>query len=529
MKADSLFLNGRIYTVDPAFSVVEAIAVKDGRVLWAGSNEQVKKYAAPGAKLFDLEGRTAIPGIVESHLHFLSLGILLTQIDASGKSKEKLLGEIRAASETRQEGAWIVGRGWNEVVWGDGRPPTRRELDEVAPDRPVCMIRACGHTIWVNSKALALAGIGKDSPDPIGGEIYRDDAGEPTGVLVDTAADCVHELLPETDGRELREAADKAQERLFSFGITAAHDMAGTSSGEGGKTEFYRNLYRDGTLKIGLCSYIAGESAEEAYRRGPLTGLFGGRFSARGVKFFTDGSLGARSAWMLDDYADRPGHRGNARYTDDELYRLVLGARKNGFQPATHAIGDAANRQVLDVYERVLREIPEAKDHRFRIEHAQILERSDISRFGALGVIPSMQFIHCESDRNMTEDRIGRARLGGAFAWRTLLRGGSVVPGGSDAPVESVNPFPGLGAAVARDWCPEEKISREDALRAFTIWGAYTGFEEHIKGSIEVGKLADLAVLDRDVMNCPQEEIGDIRVVATVLGGSAVFGRLEKR
>lgn len=525
-KADGVFTNGRIYTVDPAFSVAEAIAVKDGHVLWVGTNEQVKKYVAPETSLFDFGGRTVVPGLVESHLHFLSLGVLLTQIDAAGKSKDDILSEIRDACRAKRKGEWIVGRGWNEVLWGDRKAPTRRALDEVAPDRPVCMVRACGHTIWVNSAALALAGIGRDTPDPVGGEIYRDDEGEPTGILVDTAGDRVCALLPEPGERGLRSAAAAAQARLFSCGITSAHDMAGTSSGGVESTEFYKGLYRDGTLRVGICSYIAGESAGEAYRTPPETGLFGGRFSARGVKFFTDGSLGARSAWMSDDYSDRRGHRGNARYSDDELYNLILEARRNGFQPATHAIGDAANRQVLDAYERVLCEIPEARDHRFRVEHAQILQSADVARFGALGVIPSMQFVHCESDRNMTEERIGTARLGGAFAWRSLLEGGSIIPGGSDAPVESVNPFFGISAAVARDWCPGEKISRAEALRAFTIWGAYAGFEEHSKGSIEVGKLADFAAIDRDLMICPAEELKNTRVTATVLGGEVVYGEL---
>ncbi len=525
-KADGVFTNGRIYTVDPSFSVAEAIAVKGGRLLWIGTNEQVGKYIAPETRRFDLGGRTVVPGLVESHLHFLALGILLTQIDAAGKAKGDVLREIRTAYVSKRKGEWIVGRGWNEVAWGGGTAPTRRELDEVAPDCPVCMIRACGHTIWVNSAALALAGIGRDTPDPVGGEIYRDEEGEPTGILVDTAGDRVCALLPEPGERELRNAAAAAQGKLFSCGITSAHDMAGTSSGGVESTKFYKDLYRDGTLRVGLCSYIAGERAGEAYHTGPEAGLFGGRFSMRGVKFFTDGSLGARSAWMSEGYADRPDHRGNARYSDDELYKLVLDARRNGFQPATHAIGDAANRQALDVYERVLRELPEARDHRFRIEHAQILQPSEVARFGALGVIPSMQFIHCESDKNMTEDRIGAARLWGAFAWRSLLEGGSIIPGGSDAPVESVNPFPGIHAAVARDWCPEEKISRADALRAFTIWGARAGFEEHGKGSLEVGKLADFAAIDRDIMNCPAEEIKDARVVATVLGGDIVYGGL---
>jgi predicted amidohydrolase YtcJ len=289
-------------------------------------------------------------------------------------------------------------------------------------------------------------------------------------------------------------------------------------------------------MKISISAYVSAGSAEQAYARGPFSGEFGGRFSMRGVKIFCDGSLGARSAWMLDDYNDRPGHRGNGRHSDDELYRMMIEARRNGFQISTHAIGDAANRQVIGAYERILREIPEPRDHRCRIEHAQIVEKGDMKRILALGVIPSMQFVHCTSDKNMTEDRIGAERLERSHAWKTFLEGGAVIPGGSDAPVELVNPFHGMYAAVTRmdrdgkpegGWRPEEKISREEALKAFTIWGAYAAFEDNVRGSIEPGKAADFAVIDRDILRCGDTDVKDTSVRATVLGGNIVYGKLR--
>ncbi|MDR3332918.1 MAG: amidohydrolase, partial [Synergistaceae bacterium] len=383
-----------------------------------------------------------------------------------------------------------------------------------------------------NSKALDIAGINGGLPDPFGGEIHRNEAGEPSGILVDTAALPVQSAIPPLSAAKREEAYMLTQRDLFSMGLTAACDMAGGSF-DADAIDFIGDMYRRGKMKMSFIAYVSVETAAALYERGPLSGEFGGRLSVRGVKILADGSLGARSAWMLDDYRDRPGHRGNGRYSDEDLYQLMLEARRNGFQLSTHAIGDAANRQVIGAYERVLGEIPEPKDHRYRIEHAQIMERGDMKRLLALGLIPSMQFVHCTSDKNMTEDRIGAERLDRAFVWRSLIDGGAVIPAGSDAPVELVNPFHGIYAAVTRrdrdgapkgGWLPGQRITREEALKAFTIWGAYAAFEEHSIGSIEAGKLADFAVIDRDIMKCPEDEIKDASVTATVLGGNIVHG-----
>ncbi|MDR1943283.1 MAG: amidohydrolase [Synergistaceae bacterium] len=534
-KPDSIYLGGRVYTVDPKFSVCEALAVAGGRLLWVGSDEQVRKYAGAGVREFDLKGRAVLPGLVESHLHFLSVGEVLIQINCFQKKKEQILAEVKSASESLKPGEWIVGRGWNELDWDEPVLPTKQDFERAAPGAPVCLIRVCGHTSWVSEAALAAAAITRDTPSPVGGEIFKGPDGEPTGILTDTAAHMARSKLPTLSRERKKEAYLAAQREFFSHGLTFIHDMAANIGYDYGVIEFLKELYREGALKIGMASYVAASSAEDAYKVGPESGLFGDLYTVRGIKFFTDGSLGARSAWMLDDYSDRPGHRGNARFSDDELYELVRAARANGFQPATHAIGDAANRQVLNVYERVLREIPEPKDHRFRIEHSQILHPDDIARFGEIGAIPSMQFVHCTSDKNMTEDRIGAHRLPGAFAWRRMLDMGLVIPGGSDAPVELVNPYHGIYAGVTRKgrdgtpeggWRADQKVTREEALRAFTIWGAHAAFQDHVRGSLEVGKRADFVVTDRDIMTCEEDGIKDIKASATIQGGELVYGEL---
>lgn len=315
---------------------------------------------------------------------------------------------------------------------------------------------------------------------------------------------------------------------MFAYGITTSMD-AGSGLED---IQYIKDLYETGDLKIRLYVMVdSGESAEAYYEKGPEVGLYGNRLTIKCIKFYADGSLGARSAWMLEEYSDRPGHVGNGRYTDEEFYELIKEARENGFQVATHAIGDAAVRQVVDTYEKVLNEMPQ-KDHRYRIEHFQIATLEDIQRIADIGIVPAMQSVHATSDKNMAEDRVGPERIKGGYAWRKVIDAGSVIPNGSDAPVELVNPYHGLYAAVTRSgrdgepaggWYPEECMTREEALRSFTIWAAYGQFEDHIKGSLEVGKLADFVVLDRDYMVCPARDIKDILPLMTVVGGEVVY------
>lgn len=518
--ADCVYLNGNVYTVDRDFSKASALAVKGQRLLYVGSSEAAQKLIGSRTEVVDLKGKTVIPGIIEGHMHFLGLGEALLQIDAFWKPKAEILALVKAEAARRPAGEWIIGGGWNQKAWTEAEFPSKEELDAAAPNNPVVLFRTCSHAIWVNSRGLELAGITEATPDPVGGEILKDKNGNVLGVLTDTAMNKVLSLIPESSSARKKEACLKAQEELFRNGITSILD-AGSSFLT---FEYIKELYRENRLDIriyGLMNMTAGE--KECYRLGPQLGLFDDRLTIRGVKFMADGSLGARSAWMREEYSDRPGHYGNGRYTNDELYRLVREAREHGFQVAAHAIGDAAVRQCVDVYEKVLSELPLA-DHRYRIEHFQVAALEDIERIARLGIIPSMQAVHAVSDMGIAKERLGASRIKGAYAWRKVIDAGSIIVNGSDAPVERVNPFHGIHAAVTRmGWYPEECMTREEALKSFTIWAAYGQFEEKLKGSLEAGKLADFVVTDRDIIACPPSDIRDTVVLLTVVGGKTVY------
>ena len=530
-EAASLVIqNAVIYTVDADFSKASALAIRGRYLVYVGDRAGVQAYIGPNTKVLDLQGRTVLPGIIEGHMHLPMLGENLLKIDAYWKPRQAILDAVAARAGELAPGEWILGFGWNNEVWEDKNYPTKEELDAVAPDHPVVLTRTDGHMIWVNSMVLELAGVTRESSDPQGGEILRDAAGNPTGCLTDTAMEPVTQRIPQLSNKRKKEALMKGQAHLLSLGITSLVN-AGTTVGD---IENMKALYRDGKLHIRIYAFISsawgealGDNEKSYYYRGIETGLFDQRLTIRGVKLFADGSLGSRSAALFSDYSDRPGHRGNLIYSDEELYRLVKEARRNGFQVATHAIGDAAVNQVLNVYRRVLQEHP-ADDHRFRIEHYQVSTLDDIPRLAALGVIPSMQATHATSDKNMAENRIGVERMKGAYAWRTIIDSGSIIVNGSDAPVELANPFHGLYAAVTRmdregrpagGWYPHQRMTRAEALKSFTIWAAYGQFEEKLKGSLEAGKLADFVVVDRDYMQCPADEIKEITPLLTVIGG----------
>jgi len=527
-SADAVYVNGNIYTMAERDFHATAMATAGQTLAYVGDDDGARAYIGQRTRVVDLEGRTVIPGIIESHLHFDGIGAMLLDLDAFWKSKEDILALVKAEAERRVPGEWITGRGWNQQIWPGEQFPTREELDAAAPDNPVVLTRTCGHMIWVNSLALTLAGIANDTEDPVGGEYLRTDAGELLGVITDTAMQLVTGLIPPLSGARTKEAIGLAQALLFSHGVTSAVD-AGTDAET---LHLLRALYEAGDLSIRLYEMVGADDAEAFYQTGPQSGLYDGRLDIRCVKFMNDGSLGARSAWMLADYSDRGGHVGNGRYTDDALHALFEAATAAGFQVATHSIGDAANRQTIDAWERVHAAVP-AGDYRPRIEHFQIVALDDFQRMADLGMLASMQFVHATSDLNMAEDRIGGERIRGAYAWRRALNAGTVIANGSDAPVEQVNPFHGLYAAVARattneglprgGWYPAEALTRYEALRAFTLDAAYAQFAEVCKGSLEVGKYADFVVLDTDYMTCAVEEIKDMRAVMTVLGGGIVF------
>ena len=532
--ADSVYRNGKIYTVDGDFAVASALAIRGDKFIFVGSDEDAQRHTGEKTIVNDLQRKTVIPGLVNSHLHFPGIGLSLIQLDAFLKPKQDILNDVADAYRKRGAGEWIRGRGWTQTKWDPAVFPAKEDLDAVAPDIPVVLYRVCGHAAWVNSKALEIAGITGNTPDPAGGEIIRDDNGDPTGVLIDTATDLVSRYCPDPAEKEKIEALLAAQEHLLSFGLTGARDAGGDLE----TINQMKALYGSGDLKIRIYQMCSpGEAAEYFYEvpEDERIGLFDNRYTIRSVKLMADGSLGGGSAWLLEEYNDRPGHVGNPRYTDKEIYDLVKKAREAGFQVNTHAIGDAATRQVLDAYEKVLKEMPDP-DHRYCVEHAEVVALEDIPRFAQLGVLPSMQTVFATSDWTLVEARLGPGseRIRGVNAFRKFIESGSIIPNGTDSPVELVNPYHSLYAGVTRvdrdgrppgGWYPEECMTRQEALRSHTIWAAYAQFEEHEKGSIEIGKLADFVVIDRDYMTCPVEEIKDIKALRTVLGGETLYVR----
>ena len=531
--ADSIYINGNIYTVDDDFTTATAMAVKGDRILYVGDQEGAEAYLGAGTQVTDLEGNTVLPGLIEGHMHISNLGENHLKLDCYFKSKEDILEMVRQAAEAAEPGQWIQGSGWLDTLWETPGYPTKEELDAVAPDNPVILIRSDNHMCWVNSKALELAGITKDTPDPQGGKILKTDDGELWGCLTDTAINLVRDLVPAYTVEEQQQALLLAQEQLFSYGFTSAVNAGTTVQG----LENFKALYESGEMKlrtypmIMLTTDLTSPEAEYIRTHAPSEELYDNRMLVRGVKIVGDGSLGSRGSALLEDYSDDPGNRGSYRFTDEEIYDIMSLAYNNGYQIAYHAIGDGANHQVLDTYERLLEENPR-EDPRLRIEHFQVVTPEDIDRAMDMGILTAMQFTHATSDLTMAEDRLGSERIKTAYAWRTVLDKGGIIIGGSDAPVELVNPFHGLYAGVTRmtragepegGWYPEQKVTREEALRAFTIWAAYGQFEEDLKGSLEAGKLADFVVIDRDYMTCPEEEIKDIQVLATYVGNELVY------
>ncbi|MEG2678871.1 MAG: amidohydrolase [Oscillospiraceae bacterium] len=538
-QADQVYLNGNILTADKEFRVVQAMALQGDHILDVGTDEEMKWLAGPNTRIVDLNGKTVMPGIIESHLHMRDLGMSKLDIDCHGMNKEQLLAAVADRCKTTPAGGWICGMGWNQAEWNAKDFPKKEELDAVTTTIPVYLQRCCGHASWANSKALELAGIGPNTPNPVGGEIIREN-GNAIGIFTDQAQEFFNRVIPPLTDEDTKRAFLLAQEEFFRYGITTIHD-AGSSTEV---LELWEQLYRDEKLKLRIYSMLrvpGRPDYDELYhtvlrylQRGLVIGKYNHRLTVRSLKISADGSLGARSAWMLEDYADRPGHKGNGKLTDEQLYRVIYEARKHGFQVMVHAIGDACNKQVLDVYERVFNALPDP-DHRCRIEHSQVLRLEDIPRFAQLGVVPSVQPITIGADKEVALARVGTERIAGAYAWRKLIDAGcKIFPISTDAPVDYLNPFYNIYSAVARKdihqnpeggWYKENALTRKEALLGATYMGAMAGFEEGKKGSLERGKLADFIIVSDDMMHCPEDAIKDIVVLETVLGGECVYRR----
>ncbi len=527
-SADLILQNGKIKTMC-AEAEGTALAIKDGKIIAVGTDKEISSYAGRDTKMVNLEGKFVMPGFIESHAHFYSLGQSLLQLNLVGTSSAEQIAEMVGNEAAKlPDGQWIMGRGWDQNDWPVKKFPDAAVLDKASPENPVYLRRIDGHAVWVNSAALKLAGITSETEDPEGGEIIRGINGEPTGILVDNAIGLVSRLLKNPDKSEIERALLKSQEHCFELGITSFHDMG--ISGE--MINLLKELYSKDELKIRLFEYISLEDDDwqDVAGDGPQVGLYNGRLTVGGIKAFADGALGSRGALMFENYSDRE-TKGLLVTSEDRLAEIAKFAKEKGYQMAVHAIGDRANHVVLNAYERNLGKNPD-NDRRWRIEHAQILHKDDIPRFKELGVVPSMQPTHCTSDMPWAPARVGDERIKGAYIWKTLIKSGVKIPGGSDAPVEHVNPLFGIYSAVTRQdqqgnpekgWNPSEKVTMEEALKMFTTWGAWAGFEEELKGRIKPGYYADIIVLDKDLTDIQPLEIPEAKVLMTILAGDIVY------
>ena len=535
-SVDVVFKNGNVYTANDKAPRAQAIAVKADRIVFAGSNADAQKYVGQNTRVVDLKGNTVLPGFTDSHQHLSGVGQREMTLNLEGTaSLEDFLAKVKARVDQAKAGEWVTGRGWIETHWKPPVFPTRWDLDKIAPNNPVILGRADGHGAVANSAALKLAGVDKNTPDPFGGEISKDkQSGEPNGMLLDGAQGLVRQRVPRTSTADAERAVVLGVKRNIELGWTQIQDAGGSYA----DVEIFKKLYEAGTIKLRIYKAVhgPGPSATRLLSEGATIGAYGNRFTFRTIKVVSDGALGSRGAALLSPYSDAPDTKGFLTVKAEELRPMLIDALRKGIQVETHAIGDYANRFVLDEYEAAFKAVPEGErkvaEPRWRIEHAQIVNPADIPRFAKLGIIPSMQPSHAIGDLFFAPSRLGMDRLAGAYAWETFIKSGIVVPGGSDAPVERGEPMIEFYAAVARKdqkgfsgegWHPEEAVSREQALKMFTIWPAYAVFEEKLRGTIEAGKLADLTILSADIMKIPPAEILKTRCVMTVINGEIVF------
>ncbi len=539
MFAEKVFINGNIYTMNVEASYAEALATIGQKLAAVGSREEVMALAGPETEIIDLKGNTVIPGLIDSHIHTLLAADMFdseSMVNCFNKTKEEIIEAVGQMVKRRQPGEWIQGLGWNQSGWVDTSMPTRQELDAVSPENPVVLLRVCGHAYWVNSLALKLAKIDSNSAAPAGSEIMKDASGEPTGYLTELAGRAVGSCIPQNTKEDIARKFLLIQDYMLRSGVTAYSDKAlGVQSiadepPEQETMEVLDELYSAGKMKVRLNTFLQpGPVMEEMYRKGPQIGLHDGRLTHRGVKMFSDGALGARSAWLLEEYDDRPGHTGSGRLTEEFLQTEMKKAHNAGFQVSLHAIGDAAVKQAIDAHEAVN---PQHEDRRFLIEHLMIARDEDFQRLKDSNIIPSMQYVELSSDMNMIEKRVGKKRSMGAYAWRRVLNAGVKIAAGTDCPMDVINPFENMYYGVSRctideepqgGWHPWESLTRYEVLRSYTLDAAYARFEEDTLGSLQAGKYADFVVIDRDYMNCAVKEIKDITALMTVIGGEIAY------
>lgn len=542
--ADVVLRGGKIVTMDDARPEAQAIAIRGDRILAVGSDEEIAAHIGDATEVIDIAGQTAVPGFIEGHGHYMSLGRAKMILDLTkARSWNDIVAMVGEAARTARPGQWIEGRGWHQEKW-DQIPtpsvegnPVHADLSRVSPDHPVVLGHASGHASFVNAKAMELAGIGRETPNPAGGEIVRDAQGNPTGLLRETAQRLTGEALakyqasraPEEVQAERRKMAQLAGEDALSKGVTSFHDAGAPFE----TIDFYKQLADEGQLPIRIYAMVRRESNDVMREKLPqyrMVGYGNGFLTVRSIKRQIDGALGAHGAWLLEPYADLPRSAGLNLEPLEEIEETARIALEHGYQVNTHAIGDRGNREVLDIYEKVFRANPEKKDLRWRIEHAQHLDPADIARFKELGVIASMQGIHATSDGPWVPAKLGEKRAEeGAYVWRKLLDAGVVITNGTDVPVEDIDPIASYYATVSRKlkdgsiFYPAQRMTREEALRSYTLNNAYAAFEEAEKGSLSPGKLADITVLSKDIMTVAEDEIPSTRVVLTMVGGKVKY------
>lgn len=543
LTADLILQNGTIYTVADQ-PTAEAVAVKDGMIIYVGTNDGVQQYMNEETALIDLQGKTMTPGFIESHGHFMGLGYNELELDLMYvKNYDELIEKVAEAVANAEPGEWITGRGWHQSKW-DKTPEvmikgfqTHDRLSAVSPDNPVFLRHASGHATFANARAMQIAGVQPLSIEPMqetfeGGEVIRDALGNPTGVFTETASRLLYKHVPNRTVEQNYQALELAISAAQRNGITSFHD-AGIGSGT---IRLYEEFKKEGKLGTRLYVMLTGtqpELLEEWYVKGPQIDTTDHLLTIRSIKLNCDGALGSRGAWLLEDYTDRPGHAGAATISMDYVAEVSKKGLEHGFQVCSHAIGDRANQEVLDRYEAAFIAYPEIKDHRYRVEHAQHFYPDDIPRFAEMNVIAAMQAIHMSSDRPWAIDRLGEQRIvEGAYMWQTLLQSGAVVTNGTDVPVEPIDPLASFYASVSRrtlagtpegGYEPDEKMTREQALHSYTLAGAYAEFDEDFKGSIEVGKAADFTIFSKDIMTIPEDEILETVVMMTVIDGEVVY------
>jgi predicted amidohydrolase YtcJ len=537
--ADLVVLGGRIATLDPALPEAEAVAARDGEIVFVGGSEQAREWIGAGTEVIELHGERVIPGFVEGHGHFYGLGQMQLQLDLTrAESWQEIVELVAAAVADAEPGAWIIGRGWHQSKWTEPPPdaveglPRHDALSAVSPDHPVLLTHASGHASFVNARALELAGIDATTPDPDGGTIVRDARGRATGYLRETAQGLVGRARGDGfDEAEARRVIDLAARESLENGVTSFQDAGSTFE----LIDLYRRMAEAGELPVRLWVMVRepNERLAERLAAARVVGAGDEHLTVRGIKRSIDGALGAHGAWLLAPYQDLPETAGLNTTPLEEIEGTARLALEHDYQLCVHAIGDRANRETLDLFDRAFAGAGRAGGElRWRIEHAQHLDPADIPRFAELGVIASMQAVHATSDGPWVPSRIGdrRAREG-AYVWRSLIDSGAVVTNGTDAPVEDVSPIASYAAAVTRlmnngeAFYPEQRMTREEALRSYTLGAAYAAFEEDRKGSLEVGKLADLVVLSRDILTVPEEEIDEAEALITVVGGQVRYRR----